>query len=391
MMPSHDSLHRTSVRGSLPLRPSAKVLPEHARVHNRSLVLQTLHGSGQQSRADVARSTGLTRVTVSDLVAELIDEGLVVELGRREVLTTESAQRGKPAILLDIDRSAFHIIGIDLGDYSVFRGAVLDLGGRILERAELALDGSTGGEAEQKVISLVQSLLAQTTAPILGIGIGSPGVVDDAGLVLRAPNLGWADVPLQAALAERFSLPVVVVNDANAAGLAEHSFGESDGDTMLVKVGNGVGAGLILGGRQLFGSRFTAGEIGHVVVDPDGEPCSCGNFGCLETSLAIPRLDSALTAATTSAARDAVLRVAGERLGIALAPVVAALGLAEVVLSGPATFLGGALAESAERTLRARTMAAPGSKITLRLSTLGDDIVLHGAAAAVLSTQLGFS
>ncbi len=379
------------VSGGRVLRPSAKVLPEHARVHNRALVLQTLYGSGQQSRADVARSTGLTRVTVSDLVAELMDDGLVIELGRREAAASENAHRGKPAILLDIDRAAFQIIGIDLGDYSVFRGALLDLGGSVLQRAEVALGGSTGTAAEAKVFTLVERLLGRATAPILGIGIGSPGIVDDAGVVLSASNLGWADEPLKASISARFSLPVVVVNDANLAVLAEHSFGDAEGDTMLVKVGHGVGAGLLLGGVQLFGSRFTAGEIGHVVVDPDGEPCSCGKSGCLETWLAIPRLEAKLAGVSSRAGRDAVLREAGERLGSALAPVVAALGLSEIVLSGPDGYLDGVLAEAAARILRARIMVAPGSGLTLRMTTLGDDIVLRGAAAAVLSKQLGFS
>jgi biotin operon repressor len=121
------------------LRPSATVLPEHARGHNRALVLQTLFTAGQRSRADVARSTGLTRVTVSELMTELMAEGLLVETGQRE-----GARPGKPAIPLDIDRTSFQIIGIDLSELAVFRGAVLDLGGKILSRAELPLAGSTG-------------------------------------------------------------------------------------------------------------------------------------------------------------------------------------------------------------------------------------------------------
>ena len=373
------------------LRPSAKVLPEHARVHNRALVLQTLYRSGRQSWADVARGTGLTRVTVSDLVAELIADGLVVELGRREAMPSESVQRGKPAILLDIDRAAFHIVGVDLGGHSVFRGAVVDLGGRILHRVELPLAGSTGGDAVALAFDLVERLRGLATAPVLGIGVGSPGVVDGSGTVLSASNLDWEDEALRSSLAERFSLPVVVMNDANAAALAEHSFGEAEGDMMLVKVGHGVGSGLLLGGVQYFGSHFAAGEIGHVVIDPDGAPCRCGKSGCLETWLAIPRLDARLATARTSAAREAVLREAGERLGIALAPIVGALGLIEIVLSGPADYLDGVLADAAIATLRARTMAAFNEGLTLRMSTLGDEIVLRGAAVAVLSKQLGFS
>src|SRR3954468_23477976 len=121
------------------LRPTTKVLPEHARGHNRSLVLQTLYRAGQVSRADIARETGLTRVTVSDLVAELMAEGLVVETGQRE-----DSRPGKPATLLDLNRSAFQILGVDLSEAGTSRGAVLDLDGAILHREQLPIDGATG-------------------------------------------------------------------------------------------------------------------------------------------------------------------------------------------------------------------------------------------------------
>jgi len=369
------------------LRPSTKVLPEHARGHNRSLVLQTLYRSGQLSRADIARETGLTRVTISDLVAELITEGLVVEAGQRE-----GVRPGKPATMLDLNREAFQIIGIDLSEYGTFRGAVLDLDGQILSRADLPLDGAVGPDATAAVLALAERLVAATTLPVLGIGVGSPGVVDLGGVVLSAPNLGWAGEPLQGFLAERFALPVVVANDANAAVLAEHSFGGADSDMMLIKVGHGVGAGLLLDGTPLFGSRFAAGEIGHVVVGTDGgAECVCGKRGCLETWLGTPRLDAALAAATSDAQKTTILREAGQRLGIALAPVVGALNLAEVVLSGPTHLLDGPLAAATIETLRARTMAEFHGDLTLRMTALGEDIVMRGAAVMVLSGQLGVS
>jgi predicted NBD/HSP70 family sugar kinase len=369
------------------LRPTTKVLPEHARGHNRSLVLQTLYRAGQVSRADIARETGLTRVTISDLVAELMAEGLVIETGQRE-----DARPGKPATLLDLNRNAFQIIGIDLSEYAIFRGAVLDLDGQILHRAELPLNSATGPDATAHVIALAESLVAAATLPILGLGVGSPGVVDLAGVVLSAPNLGWAGVDLQGILAERFGVPVVVANDANAAALAEHSFGDADSDMMLIKVGHGVGAGLLLDGTPLFGSRFAAGEIGHVVVGTDGgAECACGKHGCLETWLATPRLDAALAAATSEHQKHQILTEAGQRLGIALAPVVGALNLAEVVLSGPTHLLDGPLAEATIETLRNRTMAEFHGDLTLRMTTLGEDIVMRGAAVMVLSAQLGVS
>lgn len=373
--------------GGRALRPSAKVLPEHARGHNRSLVLQTLYRGGLQSRADLARETGLTRVTVSDLVAELIADGLVVETDHKG-----AARPGKPAILLDMNRAGYRIIGIDLSDTGVFRGAVLDLDGGIVTRMEAETDGASGEQSTAIVTALARDLAATAEAPILGIGIGSPGIVDLAGVVLSAPNLGWADEPLQATVSAATGLPVLVANDANAAALAEHSFGDAVGDFMLIRVGRGVGAGLILGGTPLFGSRFAAGELGHVVVGTDGgEACVCGKNGCLETWLAVPRLRAGVVAARDAASRDEVLRRAGERLGIALAPVVGALNLDEVVISGPVELLDGPLTEAAIETFRARTMAEFHGDLTVRMSDLGQDIVMRGAAAMVLSGQLGVS
>jgi predicted NBD/HSP70 family sugar kinase len=161
---------------------------------------------------------------------------------------------------------------------------------------------------------------------------------------------------------------------------------------MLIKVGYGVGAGLLVGGTPLFGSRFAAGEIGHVVVGTDGgDACACGKVGCLETWLAAPRLTAKLEATTDPAERVEILRTAGERLGIAMAPVVAALNLAEVVLSGPVELLDGPLTEAAIETLRNRTMAEIHGDLTVRMTGLGQDIVMRGAAAMVLSGRLGVS
>ena len=370
------------------LRPRTKVLPEHARNHNRSLVLQTLYRAGQVSRADLARATGLTRVTISDLVAGLIAENLIVEVGQRD-----DARPGKPAVLLDMNRGATQIIGVDLSEHSVFRGAVLDIDGRTLASAEIALAGSRGDEAIAKVLTLVDRLVALTTAPILGIGIGSPGIVDASGTVNAAPNLGWSDEPLQRLIAEHTSLPAFVANDANVAVLAEHGFGGAHGDMMLVKVGHGVGSGLLVAGALVLGSRFAAGEIGQVMVGTDdGADTPYDREKCLEAWLAVPRLESRVAAAAIAGESVApVLREAGQRLGVALAPIVGALNLSEVVVSGPEELLDGPLLEAVGETLRNRTMAGFHSDATLRMTSQGRDIVVRGCVVLVLSAQLGVS
>ncbi len=376
--------HATSSPAGRVLRPGAKVLPEHARSHNRSLVLQTLFSGGAMSRADLARETGLTRVTISDLVAGLIADGYITEIGMRE-----ASGPGKPAMLVDLDRAGHRIIGIDLSGTDALVGAVLTLDGVVVARRELPLPADDLTDA---VVALARELVADSHAPVLGIGVGTPGVVDDRGVILTAPNLHWAGFDLEGTLSTALGLPVLVANDANAAVLAEYTFGDAGDDVLLVKVGRGVGSGLLSAGRPMRGARFAAGEIGHVTVGTDGGPaCVCGKVGCLEAWLSVPALTARLGAAPDAAARDGILRDAGERLGIALAPIVGALDLSEIVLYGPAELLGGTLAEQAVATLRARTLAQFHDGVRLRMSTHDEDIVLRGAAVMVLTDRLGVS
>lgn len=364
------------------LDPGAKALPSQAREHNRSLVLQTLAVHGTLSRADIARATGLTRVTVSDLVAGLIDAALVIERGQRP-----GSRPGKPATLLEIDKDAQHIVGVDLSDLTTFRSCVVDLDGTVLATHELATDGATGPEAV-RVAADVATMAARTAAaPLLGVGVGTPGIVDSLGTVLTAPNLGWSDLPLQELLADELRAPVHVANDANAAVMAERRFGEGSADLMLIRVGGGVGAGILVNGVPRLGAHAAAGEIGHVVVGTDGgPPCACGKAGCLEAWLSVPNLRRILAGAADG---ERVLEEAGRRLGIAMAPVVATLDPSEIAISGPRDLLEGPLIDTAVRTLRERMLAASHDALRVRLASLSDDIVLRGAAAIVLAAELG--
>ncbi|WCD92778.1 ROK family transcriptional regulator [Microbacterium sp. nov. GSS16] len=374
-----------SFGGARGLRATGKVLPEQARSHNRSLVLQTLYHRGEMSRADLSRETGLTRVTISDLVGECIADGIVREIGVRE-----AAGPGKPPIVIDIDRDGHQIIGVDLSGTDSFQGAVLNLDGEMLHRRTVSLPVDVGAEqAYAGVVRLVRELIADADRPVLGIGVGSPGIVRTDGTVLSAPNLSWSDLPLEQRMHEEFALPVLVRNDANAAVLAEYTFGAARSDLMLIRIGRGVGAGLIAGGQAIIGGRFAAGEIGHVVTGTDEGPlCACGNRGCLEAWVSVPHLQGMIDA--EPARRAEILAQAGARLGIALAPIVAALDLSQVVLAGPRDLLAGDFVEAATRMLHARTLDGVFADVDIRLTEQAD-IVLRGAAVMVLSAQLGVS
>jgi predicted NBD/HSP70 family sugar kinase len=354
-----------------------KLLAEDTRRHHRSLILQHLFAEGPASRADLARATGLTRVTVSDLVGGLIAEGLLGELG-----PPAEAKVGKPPTYVGLLADAAHIVALDLSPADRMTGAVVDLFGQVKARAEVKLDGAVGEEAVRLAAGLAEELRGATGRPVLGVGVGTPGVVDGRGVILDAHNLHWAGVDLTGIIRRRLDLPVYVANDANTAVLAEYTFGATTAaDLMLLRIGIGVGAGLVVGGALVQGHAWAAGEIGHVVVDSGGVRCACGKTGCLETILSSPHLRHA----------DRSLASVGTVLGGVLAPVVAALNLHEVVLAGPPDLLDGELRLALDRCVRMRVMAASSADLVVRMSALGDDVVLVGAAVLVLSGELGVS
>ncbi len=354
-------------------------------MHNRSLVLQTVYRAGPLSRADIARMTGLTRVTVGEVVTALLDETLLLELGPR----ARAPRPGKPGSLLDLNRDGHRIVAVDLGGSREFRGGVVDLDGTIGVRRAVLSRGLVGDEALEAAISLIRSLIEESDRPVLGVGVGSPGIVDDAGTVLTSANRDWSGLPLRAAIESALRAPVVVVNDANAAALAEFSFGVASPDLMVVMVGDGVGAGLILQGEPLRGSRFAAGEIGHIVADDASEhDCRCGKRGCLEVWLSETRIRERIAG---SPSRDLVLADAGARLGAVMAPIVGAIDLRHLVLAGPADLLEGELLAAASRTLIERSALPTVRGAEMSISTLGEDIVVRGAAVLVLAERLGVS
>jgi len=369
-----------------PLRPTGKLLQEDARKHHRSLLLQSLFRGGPASRADLARATGLTRVTVSDLVGQLVEDGLVEELGARE-----ETRVGKPATLVGFAPDAARIVCLDLSRDDRMVGAVLSVTGQVKSRRSVAVNERKGDQAVALVHRLAKELIAAADRPVLGIGVGSPGIVDASGTVLDAPNLAWHGTPLAQILSDRLGVAAYVANDANTAALGEHTFGQAKGGGLMVlRVGKGVGAGLILEGALLHGHRSAAGEIGHVVVDDGGEECACGRTSCLETLLAVPHLKARI-AGKSPAQAEQLLSDTGRRLGAALAPIIGTLNLHELVLSGPPELLDGPLLAAAAATIRRSTMPVIGDDLQLRTSALGEDVVLVGAAVLVLAAELGVS
>ncbi|BFV56320.1 ROK family transcriptional regulator [Kitasatospora sp. CMC57] len=371
-------------RRSRPLRTKAQT--QDNRVHNRSLVLATLYHEGAMSRADLARKSGLTAPTVSALVADLEADGLVADVGRRP---EGDRRRGKPSTLVEIRDDAVNLVALDLSHGEFFEGAVTNLRGRVVERARIAIGGAVGAAAADLVFHLVTDLLDRAPCRVLGIGVGSPGIVDDEGVILDAAHLEWHGLPMARQLTDRFGIPAHVGNDVNVAALAVLHFRRTEAQNlMLIATEHGVGAGLIVGGELVEGEQFAAGEIGHVTVDVGGELCVCGRRGCLDPMIDAVHLRARL-AASAESDHGAILAGAGQALGTVLAPIACALNLNEIVLTGPADLIEGPLLDAAVETVRARTLSPIGASLTIR-SLAGDgDLTLLGGVCLVLDAELG--
>jgi N-acetylglucosamine repressor len=379
-----------------------KATHQQTRVHNERLVVRTLYDLGPISRAEVARLTGLTRTTVSDVVASLLDDGVVREIGRGP------SSGGKAPILLEVDDDARLVVGLDLGEEH-FAGSLVNLRGEIRRTVELPVDGRDGDAALALVFDLLDRLLDGTTAPLLGIGIGTPGLVDSrTGTIRRAVNLDWRDLPLGEIVAERYAVPVNVANDSQAAALAEYTYAGGDRvpNLIAIRVGRGVGAGLILRGSLFQGDGSGAGEIGHVVVEDDGALCRCGRIGCLETVAGMRAIEARAGAATGHPTELAAVRRAidageawaisiaddaGAALGRAIAGLIGALDVRRIVVLGPVTDLGEPWLAAVRREAQTRALALLADDIEIAVARPTTNVVIRGASALLVARELGLS
>ena len=393
-----------------------KATQQQTKTHNSRLVLKAIYDERQISRADVSRLTSLTKTTVSDLVTELQDKGLVEEIGYGQ------SMGGRSPILLSVMDDARHLICIDL-ENDELRGAVVNLRSEIISTASQSLKGRQGDQALQLVYELVDSLLSTTNKPLLGIGVGTPGLVDTAKkVVLRAVNLGWRTMPLGDLLQERYSLPVYVANDSQLAALAQYMFAgkKYDSNLVVVKVGTGVGAGIVLDGRLFHGDGFGAGEIGHISVVENGRECRCGNRGCLETVASTPAIisraeelarqmpgaklngkggpEGRLTldglrkafVAGQPAAMQAVLE-AGQYLGMAAANLVGTLNVRRIVFVSTLAQFGAPLLDAIQQEMARRALPTLVQETEIELVDLRPEMVILGASALLMSHELGLN
>ncbi|NLJ79989.1 MAG: ROK family protein [Firmicutes bacterium] len=252
------------------------------RTYNASTVLQTLYRYGSCSRSQLTKLTGMSPATITRIVAELIEQGIVLE-GR-----VGKSTGGRRPVYVHIDYTKLYLVSIKLlrDDCSV---ALLDLRGQILSKNKMTPADFNPNPLIQDVILAVENLLRDcqiNREHILGVGVAISGVVrSEVGLMVNSVNLGWKNVPIAELLGRDLDLPIYVENDANASALAEFWFGNAKdtANSMYIKTETGAGVGIIIGKTLVSGPRFMTGEIGHVPLVQNGRPCRCGQRGCLET------------------------------------------------------------------------------------------------------------
>ncbi|WP_240721358.1 ROK family transcriptional regulator [Pseudarthrobacter sp. NamE5] len=353
------------------------------------------------SRAQVASATGLTKASVSSLVLDLLEAGLVREVGLSQ------QGRGRPSVGLEL-HPARSVMGMEINvDY--ISAGVTDLAGNLLVRETQERDNRSGGHVP--VLAALAGLAAKVRAAagdggvqVLGGGLAVPGLVDPAAArVLTAPNLGWTNVDLDlGALLPDVPLGVELFNEANAAALAELRH-RPDGASDFVFVSGevGVGGGLVVGSELFTGPGGHAGEVGHIVVDPEGVRCSCGGTGCLETLSGQDAILAAAGIAAESRTRtesiEALVRAlndgqpralsaverAGRYLGVALASTARVMNIGSVVLGGHFAVLDPWLRVPLLNSLE---RYAPGrfAPEQVGLSAVGQAGALLGAAGSVV-------
>ena len=388
------------------------------RKFNTAVAINTLRHRAPLSRAELASTTGLNRSTVSSIVNQLLAEGLVQET------IFQSYRVGRPGMLLELNPSGGFAVGIELG-VDFISLVVTDFVANVLWRQRVQSDPADGQSTIlERAFNMTHRALDEGNGRglrPLGIGLGVPGLVDLAhGELKFAPNLGWRNQPLRQQWTQEFNLPVFVENDAKASALGEYYFGVARGlhDFIYLIAGVGLGAGIMIDGKLFRGSHGYASEVGHMIIDPNGELCGCGKRGCWET-LVGPRAvirrfqqtlragvpstvlhagsndlanvtfeDVADAAAQGDAAALAAMQEVGASLGLGIANLVNIFNPQMVVLGGALAYASEILLPVIEKVVAANAMSIPCEDLKIAASAHGPNACVIGAATLVLDNIL---
>ncbi|MFB9833612.1 ROK family transcriptional regulator [Actinoallomurus acaciae] len=377
--------------------------PLNLREVGRLRVLEALHDVGRSSRSQLTRLTGLSRATVSSIVADLLAARLIGAAPD----TAESRPTGRPAQPLMLIPSAAYAVAADIGHQHV-RVALCDLHGEPVWDTAVANDTERApGETLDLTAELIHRAIREkdiALGDVLGLGVDIAVPVRTADGTVEAHGImpGWAGTRPGRELGERTGLTAWLANDADAGALAERLYGAGRGtsDMIYISLSTGIGAGIVSGGRPLTGAGGLAGEVGHLLADPRGAICRCGNRGCLETvagpaaiarilenswgrRVTVPDLLRLIDEGDRGAIR--VLEDAADHVGMVLADLVTLLNPELIVVGGDLTAAGPLLFTPLERAVRRYALAAAAEAVTIVPGELGERAEVRGAAGMVLA------
>lgn len=385
---------------------------------NKHAVLDLIRFTpGGISRAELAQRMDLSRAAMTAIVNDLLDSDVIRETESR------GGQSGRPPIILEVNSTRGRVIGIDMGA-SHLCIILTDFGAQVIDEIEVPFRVADGPETcIAQANTLMEDLLRKnqlTIKNISALGIGVPGpIASDTGTVFAPPIMpGWDGYPIQASLEEKWSFPVSLNNDAELGALGEWAYGVGRGENYLayIKVGTGVGSGLLLNGQIYRGATGSAGEIGHLTIEENGPLCDCGNSGCLEAlagGRAIARqgreaiqkgqrtLLSSMGPSESLTARDVasaarrgdlvsqkIIANAGRYLGIAIAGLVNLFNPRTVVVGGGVAQIGDLLLQPIRDTVTQRSLQASARTVKINTAILRRRSSGMGAIVQALSIAL---
>jgi predicted NBD/HSP70 family sugar kinase len=369
---------------------------------NRLLVLNCVRENRVLARAEVARRTNLSRTTVGNIIDELITEGFMREGGSQR----SEPSGGRRIVPVHFNTRAGYVIGIAMGR-NHFTMLLTDLVAEVISQRERPFATSRGPDVcLPELAAEVKSFIAENAVPyhaIVGIGLGMPGPIDSTLTKPAAPPRmpGWDQVPVRQILSEALGIPVFLDKNGNMGALGEtrYGVGRQVHDLLYVKLGSGIGSGLIIGGQVFRGGSGSAGEIGHMTIDPNGMLCDCGNHGCLETLAGGPAIlseaqrsmpdlqnmaDVIQAAQAGNAHCRAALARAGDAIGIALASLINFFNPSVIVVDGSTMRAGDLLLDPIRQSVSSRALSAPlANTVIVPAGLAGHAIALGGVATVI--------
>lgn len=381
---------------------------------NQSIVLNIIRNYGPISRAAIAKKTKLSSTTVSTLVDDLIKQEYLEEIGEGE------SSGGRRPILLKFNPASHFVIGVELEGRNI-SVAVTDLKINIINKSTEEIKNTDESSVVDEIINLVRQTIEKSKVKfekIAGMGVGATGLIDtERGIIRQAVNLDWKNVPLKDLIENKFDqLPIYIDNIANVSALGEKwtGAGKEAKNLIYIRIGTGIGAGIVLNGTIYEGSNGNAGEIGHMTIEPNGPRCKCGNRGCLEVlasgsaiaKRAITEIlggrDTLIEKLTNGSVEEITAKIVaeaaekgdklaleiweeiGEYLGIAIANLINMYNPEIIIIGGGVAQAGKLLFEPIKRTVKKRALPGPFKLAKIVSSQLGENVSTIGAASLAL-------